>query len=79
MTRLTLPLFKKWLKSHKFSNEPLKLNEGETIIDREKFVKSHIKAIEARTTKRGKVRALCYWHRLERYYFLVNGDVGFEE
>lgn len=68
---MTLEELKKWAEGRKFSEEPLRLESGVSVVDREKFFNSHVRILEAKANSPRKRQYLPFYERLLKFYNLV--------
>ena len=65
---MSLKKIKTFFENHEFSDEEIRIGEGEVITNQKKYVDSQIKILELHT---GNIAYVPYYDRLERYYNII--------
>lgn len=71
---IKLEEIREWAKGREFSKEPLQLFTGVKVVDRQKFVWSHIGLLEGVKERGRKTSLTVFWERLKLFYSLVESE-----
>lgn len=71
MSKIRLPEIEFFALTHKFTDEPIRLDQCTVVINQKRFVETHLSFLKANSRKE---IITPYWDRLVKFYLIIRNE-----